>query len=249
MNKIFQLYRDYFALKKQPVNLVQNESEATIYIYDVISADWGVSAMMVIDSIAQIGEDKTLNIRINSPGGDVFEARAIIEAIKRYPGNTIAHIDSLAASCATSIACAAQQILMSEGAFYMIHNASGLVYGDKNDMRKTADLLEKIESAIVDDYVRKTGVVASEIIDWMNAETWFTAKQALEHGFIDAINQSPAIKNNWNLSAYGRPPDLEKEKSDPPPSKETTNTEPADAGFFMSVANTNRLRLLALKNL
>lgn len=241
--KILQLLRDNAGREKRPANLVRNEGEASLYIYDVIAADWGVSALGVIDALAQIGDAKTLNIHINSPGGDVFEGRAIMAAINRFDGKTIAHIDSLCASAATSIALACDEVQMSDGAFFMIHNASGLVWGDKTAMRETADLLEKIEGAIVNDYIKKTGKEAEEIAAWMDAETWFTADEALEHGFVDRIAKPAAkAKNKWNLSAFANAPPNLKEPDPEPESKH--EEEPATAGFFMSVANENRLRLL-----
>lgn len=248
MNQITQLYRDNRHAEKRPVNLVRNAADATLYIYDVISAEWGVSAKMVIEAIAQAADAETLNIRINSPGGDVFEGRAIIEAIKRFPGKTVAHIDSLAASCATSIACAADEVLMAEGAFYMIHNASGMAWGDKVVMRETADLLEKIEGAIIADYVSKTGKDVAEIIAWMDAETWFSSAEAMKYGFIDGLAPTAKVNNAWNLSAYGNAPPILSEP-EPPTQQLQEPQEPAPAGFFMSAANANRLRIAIAKNL
>jgi ATP-dependent Clp protease, protease subunit len=231
MNKIMQLYRDNQQVKRTPVNLVKNAAEASLYIYDVISADWGVSAIQVIDAIAQAGDAKTLHVYLNSPGGDVFEGRAIMAALNRFDGKTIAHIDSLCASAATSIALACNEVEMSDGALFMIHNASGLVWGDKTAMRETADLLQKVELAIVADYTNKTGKPEQQITDWMQAETWFTAKEALENGFIDRMAETKKAKNTWNLSAYSNAP------------IENTQDEPAPAGFFMSASNANKLKL------
>ena len=234
MNKIMQLYTDNQARVRHPLNLVKNGSDATLYIYDVIDADYGISAMSVIEAISQAAGSKTLNIRINSPGGSVFEARAIIEAIKRFDGETVAHIDSVAASAATGIAAAASKTLIAEGAFYMIHNASGIAFGDKNTMREVANLLEKVEGSLVADYTAKTGKDDQQIIDWMNNETWFTAAEAVAHGFADSIAETATKpKNVWNLSAFNHPPDeLKKEL-----------IEPAPAGFFMSASNENALKL------
>lgn len=214
MNKIMQLYRDNQSVKRLPVNLVRNADEASLYIYDVISADWGVGALQVIEAIAQAGDAKTLNVYINSPGGDVFEGRAIMAALNRFDGKTIAHIDSLCASAATSIALACNEVVMSDGALFMIHNASGLVWGDKTAMRETADLLQKVEIAIVNDYTTKTGKPEQQITDWMQAETWFTAKEALEHGFVDRMAEAKKTKNTWNLSAYANAP-VALNKADP----------------------------------
>jgi ATP-dependent Clp protease protease subunit len=246
MNKIMQLLKDNALFAKQPINLIKNADEATLYIYDVISADWGISAQMVIDAIANAAGVPILNIRINSPGGDVFEARAIIEAIKRFEGKTIAHIDAIAASAATGIACAANEVLMAEGAFYMIHNAQCISFGDKNAMRETADLLEKIEGSIVADYTAKTCKEPQQIIEWMNAETWFSAKEAIDNGFADGLAPTATKpKNMWNLSAYSKTPDALKNTAPPPePTQQIETEKPAPAGFLMSVSNANRLRLV-----
>lgn len=210
MKKILQLYRDNAGREKRPVNVVRNASEASIYIYDVIDSYWGVSAVSVIDAVAQAGDADVLHVYINSPGGDVFEGRAIMAALSRFQGKTIAHIDSLCASAATSIALACNEVQMSDGAFFMIHNASCIAWGDKSDLREQANVLEKIEGAIVADYVAKTGKDEAEIIAWMDAETWFSAAEALDNGFIDRVTDAPADKakasNMWNLAAYSKAP-------------------------------------------
>lgn len=239
MKNIMQLYRDNKDRSKAPVNLVRNESEATIYVYDVIDAYFGVSSLEIIDAVTQAGDAQTLHIRINSPGGDVFESRAIMAAIARFKGKTIAHIDSLAASAATSIALACDEVEMSDGAFFMIHCAMGFAFGDKSDMRETADLLEKVEGAIVNDYTTKTGKDSAEIIAMMEEETWMDANEALENGFVDRIakpKEKPA--NTWNLAAYAKAPAA---LSEPP--KKPENEEPAPAGFFSTVKNANKLKL------
>lgn len=238
--KILQLLRDNAGREKRPANVIRNGSEASLYIYDVIDAYWGVSALGVIDAIAQVGDAETLNIYINSPGGDVFEGRAIMAALGRFNGKTVAHIDSLCASAATSIALACNEVRMSEGAFFMIHNASGMVWGDKSAMRETADLLEKVEGSIVADYTSKTGKDEEQVRAWMDAETWFTAAEAKAEGFVDNIVSAEGKpKNTWNLSAFANAPKVE-----PPDPKPEPVTEPApEAGFFMAAANTNRLRL------
>jgi ATP-dependent Clp protease protease subunit len=241
MKKFTQLLIDNASRTKVPVNVARNGTEASLYIYDVIDAYWGVSAAAVIDAVAQAGDAEVLNVYINSPGGDVFEGRAIMAALSRFEGKTVAHIDSLCASAATSIALACNEVEMSDGAFFMIHNASGWAWGDKNAMRETADLLEKIEGAIVNDYTSKTGKDAEQIVAWMNAETWFSASEALENGFIDRITEAPAAKakNTWNLSAFANAPKNLMKPDDPAPQAKTA----ADTNPAMTVANRNRLKL------
>lgn len=233
--KIMQLLRDNAA--RPPFNLVRNEAanEATLYIYDVIDAYWGISAKSVIDALASAADVGTIHLRINSPGGDVFEGRAIVEAIKRFAGKTIAHVDSLAASAATSIAIAADEVEIAKGAFFMIHNASAFAWGDKADLRETADLLEKVEASIIFDYNAKTGKGDAAIAAWMDAETWFTADEAVANGFCDrlAATADGKAKNVWNLSAYSKaPPDL----MAPP-------NQPDSLPTGTTQTNTNALRL------
>lgn len=209
MKTLLQLYRDNAGCEKRPVNAVRNAAgnEATIYIYGIISADWGIGAIDVIAAIASVGDVEVLNVRITTPGGDVFESRAIMNAIKRFAGKTVGHIDGLCASAGTSVAMACGTVEMASDAMYMIHNVQGGAFGDKSDLRETADLMETVEQTIVGDYTAKTGKSAKEIVAMMEAETWLTAAQALESGFIDSVadNKSTA-SNTWNLAAYPKAP-------------------------------------------
>ncbi len=210
---------------KKPITLlVQNASkptEANLYIYDIITpyADtyWGgISAKMVLDAIAQIETpaNTTLNVHINSPGGDVFEGRAIRTALKNYAGPVHGHIDALAASAATTVADGCDTCDIATGAFFMIHNSWTMAYGDKQDMTKTADLLAKIDQAIAADYQQRTGKDLSQIVDWMTQETWFSAEEAVAQGFCNAIETTTdhttppdtSNKNTWNLGAYNHAP-------------------------------------------
>lgn len=244
--KILQLLRDNAGRTKLPCNMVRNGTdEATLYIYDVIDAYWGVSATSVIQALEQVADVKTLHLRINSPGGDVFEGRAIVEAIKRFSGKTIAHVDSLAASAATSIAIAADEVEIAQGAFFMIHNASGIAWGDKTDMRKTADLLEQVEGSIVYDYKAKTGKDAADIVSWMDAETWFTADEAVAHGFCDRLSATAdkSAKNTWNLAAYSKTPQaLAAPAADPAPAQ-----KPPPQPTGTTQTNRNALRLATIE--
>ena len=147
------------------------------------------------------------------------------------------------ASAATSVALACDEVVMSDGAFFMIHNAHGFAYGDKTELRHSADTMEKVEGAIVDDYVKKTGKTEEDVRALMQAETWFSAKEALENGFVDSIAETDKkLKNTWNLAAFGNAPAALKEPP-PDPVDETPEQEPAPAGFFMSATNANRLRI------
>ena len=214
-----------------------------MYIYDVIDPYWGVSAKIVIADIAAASDATVLHIRINSPGGSVFESRAIIEAIKRFAGKTIAHIDSLAASAATSIALACDEVEISDGGFFMIHPASGSAYGDKNDLRKRADLLEKLEATIAAEYAAESGQELDQIVSWMDAETWFTAAEAIAAGFVDRLQSTTKVGNTYNLAAFAKAPAA---ISAPPAPVAVVApvSAPIVAASCMKQANANRLALL-----
>lgn len=184
-----------------------------IYLYDVIDSYWGVSASGLVQALTDAGTDKPVHMHVNSPGGDVFEARAMVSAVRAHQargGSVVAFIDGLAASAATYVALAANQVHMAEGGMFMVHNSWTLSYGNKTDLRATADLLEKIDGTIAADYRRKTAASAAQVAEWMDAETWFTAEEALAAGFVDGVMQPPATEgakaNRWNLAAYANAP-------------------------------------------
>ena len=248
MKKLVQLLRENAATDRKPVNLVRAEgsADATIYIYDVIDAYWGVSASEVAQAIAGLKPTDTLHLRINSPGGDVFEARAIAAAIGQHAGKTVAHIDGLAASAATTIASAADEVEIVDGGFYMVHNAWTFAMGNKHDMRETAGLLDKVDGAIVADYAKRTGASAEQIGAWMDAETWFTAQEAVDNKFADRLAESSkdskagnSTAKAFNLAVFDKTP---KALLEPP---KQPDPEPVDAAAWRA-HNERRLKLLDL---
>ena len=188
------------------------DDEATVYLYDPIGDWYGLGAKDFLDEINAL-DVPVLHLRINSPGGDVFDARAIQTGLKQHSAKVIAHIDGIAASAATYIAMGADQIEMSDGAFFMIHNAWTLMFGNANELREQADILDKIDQSILKDYQKKTGASAEAIKDWMDNETWFTAEEALEHGFIDTIYEGEDVED-FDLSSYSNAPKPKKKHFD-----------------------------------
>lgn len=162
-----------------------SETDVEVSIYDVIGL-WGVSAKSFTDELKK-HSGKKLTVRINSPGGSVVDGYAIFNALKRHKGGLRVQIDALAASMATYIALAGAPIRMAENGFFMIHNVSGLAYGTADEMRKAADVAEKMQKNIVAAYVAKTGKSAEEIEEKMDEETWFSADEAKEFGFVDEV--------------------------------------------------------------
>jgi ATP-dependent Clp protease protease subunit len=197
-------------------------SEATVYVYDAIGEFWGVSAQEFVRQLNML-DVETIHLRINSPGGDVFAAKAMATALRAHAAHVVAHIDGVAASAATTLAIAADEVRMSEGAFFMIHNAFSFAMGDATEMRKMADMLEKVNASIVAEYVAKTGKSVEQINTWMNAETWFSASEAKAEGFIDYIDHETGQTSNlWDVSGYRNAPQALLET---PSNDETFNIE------------------------
>ena len=180
------------------LKVVKNAKEKTadIWIYQDIGMGWfdGFSAKQFADEIKKLGKLDILNVYINSPGGDVFDGVAIYNILKRNRAKVIVEIDALAASIASLIAMAGDEIRMAENALMMIHNPWGMVIGDVNDFKKAIDDLDKVkESSLLPAYVSQTGMDEKEIGKLMDDETWMNAAEAKEKGFIDEISNEKQI--------------------------------------------------------
>lgn len=160
---------------------------AEISIYDEIGG-WGISAQQFAKDFKALGNNlKQINLHIHSPGGDVFDGIAIYNLLKNHPSNKTVTIDGLAASMASVIAMAGTEIIMPENAMMMIHKPWGVQGGDADDMRKYADLLDKVEDTLIPAYAAKTGKSAEELAEMLAAETWLNGKECVEHGFADKL--------------------------------------------------------------
>jgi ATP-dependent Clp protease, protease subunit len=188
-------------------------SSNTLYVYDVIvgsddEAEWfgGISPRAFRAALAGMTGDVAL--RINSPGGDVFGARAMAEAMREYSGRITAHVDGYAASAASLLAVSADRVVMAEGSFVMIHNAWTFAMGNAADLQASAALLDKIDGTLAESYARRGARTAEEFAALMAAETWFSPAEAIEAGLADEMTPAPPKRENknWNLSAYQRPP-------------------------------------------
>lgn len=173
--------------------VVAKGDRAEIYLYGVIGGDWygeGVTAKRVADDLKALGKVKTIDVRINSEGGSVFEGKAIYTLLNAHEAKIVVHVDALAASAASLIAMAGDEIEIAEGAFIMIHNAWGFCIGGADEMRRYAELLETVSGTIREVYVARTGQTEKQVRQWMDEETWFTAKEAVEHGFADSMAEN-----------------------------------------------------------
>lgn len=218
-NRLMQLMAlNRTAPREYRIEAAANSDEATIYLYDVIGYDWwtgdGVTAKQFAKDLQGI-KASTIHLRINSPGGDVFEGRAMVTAIQQHPARVVAHIDGLAASAASFVAMHADEIEITDGAFVMIHNGWTLAMGDRHVMTETSALLAQIDASIIDDYHAKTGKDREELGAMMDAETWINAADAVAMGFADRLaaaqkdSGKKARAGSWNLSAYDHPPQID----------------------------------------
>lgn len=236
MNKITQLIIDNKSAPRS-FSISATAAGTRIDLYDVISEEYGVSSSDFVSALNNI-KSEDIFLHINSPGGDVFAARAMVAGISAHPSKITAYIDGVAASAASYIACACDSVVMQDGSMMMIHRASTVVWGNSDQMVEVADLLDKIDSAIVADYARKTGKNEADLLAMMTAETWMTADEAVAHGFADSVvkNQKGKAKNTWNLSAFENvPAELKVIIED---------EETPVKNNFMTVSNTNRLALI-----
>lgn len=168
------------------IKAVANDT-AEISIYDEIGF-WGVTAQQFAKDLKALGNNlKQINLHIHSPGGDVFDGIAIYNLLKNHPANKTVYIDGLAASMASVIAMAGNEIIMPENAMMMIHKPWGIQGGDADDMRKYADLLDKVESTLITAYTAKTGKSETDLAEMLKVETWLTGKECIEQGFADKL--------------------------------------------------------------
>lgn len=170
----------------------ESEDEDTVYVYGDIGGYWGgVSAEEFAKEIGALTA-KTLNVRLNSPGGLVFDGVAIYNVLAQHSANVIVHVEGIAASIASVIAMAGDEIRIAEGARFMIHNPWTIMMGDEDDLRSEADLLKGLKSDLIDIYAARTDQKRADLSDWMKAETWLSARESVEKGFADSM--TPAKK-------------------------------------------------------
>lgn len=180
-----------------------------VYIYDEIGY-WGTSASEFIAELRAINAPQ-ITLRINSPGGEIFDGLAIMNALRSHPAAVTVRVESLAASIASVIAMGGDRVIMQPYSQLMIHEGSGLCMGDAADMRQMADLLDKQSDNIASVYVGRAGGTPQEWRERMRAETWFTAEEAVEAGLADEVDAparqgtEPApepVTARWDLSVF-----------------------------------------------
>ena len=197
-------------MSKKGYKMKAEGEKAEILLYDVIDGFGGITAKQFVQDLQKLGDVPNITVRINSPGGSVFEGTAIYNALKNHPAKIDVFIDGMALSMASVIAMAGDKITIAENAMIMIHEPSISVSGTAKRLRKTADTLDKTKQSILTSYVKRTGKSEDEVAVLMALETWMTADEALEHGFVDEISDSKGPVAEFDLSPFGfkRVPDV-----------------------------------------
>ena len=182
-------------------------------IYDEIGS-WGITAKDFYNSLKSVASpDQEIDVHINSIGGNVFEGYAIYNILKCRPGKVNVVVDGLAASMASLIAMAGDDIAMPENTMMMIHCPFGTsVSGNADDARKFVELLEKLEQQSADIYAGRTGQPVEKVLADMKAETWMTGKEAVALGYADRLMEPVSLATTMKLTDYKNIPETVKEQ-------------------------------------
>lgn len=186
----------------------ENKDDNSISILDPIGANWygeGVTAKRIAAALRAIGDGDVI-VNINSPGGDFFEGLAIYNLLREHPGQVTVKVLGMAASAASVIAMAGDEVLVAQASFLMIHNTWVCACGDRHAMREVADWLEPFDAASADIYVARTGLDRTEIISMLDKETWINGSAAVEKGFADDLLPSDEVasepQNDTNVTPF-----------------------------------------------
>ena len=176
-----------------------------LFIFDMIGQG-GVTAQSVVADLTKAGSNTPINLRVNSAGGDVFEGIAIYNALKKHNAPVSVEIEGLAASMASVIMLAGDTISASENSLIMIHNPSIGIQGESKDLTKKAELLDKIKTQMVSIYTSKSKLSDKDVIKMMDSESWLTAEEAKEKGFIDNVGGAINVAANTKLEVFNSAP-------------------------------------------
>ena len=189
-------------------DVVNSGDTAEITLYDEIGI-WGVSAKAFRQELDRISARRII-LRINSPGGDVFDGIAMHNDLRSHQADVTTVVTGLAASAASIVAMAGDTIEMASNAMMMIHNAWVFAAGNKNDLREVADVLDKIDAALAKTYTERTGIPEKDVAGMMSDETWLSATDAVDKGFADSVlgaeSGDDAQKAAFDISVFAHPP-------------------------------------------
>lgn len=186
----------WFKVKAQ----ADNASVANISIYEPIGS-WDLTAAQFIGELKALGDVSHINLDINSPGGDVFEALTIFNFLKRHNAHVTVTVAGIAASAASLIAMAGDTIIMPNNTMMMIHNPWTWAAGNADDLREQADMLDKVGASLFNTYHSRTGMDEAELKAMLATDTWLTAEECMAHGFCDQIIDPIKPQSSFNVAA------------------------------------------------
>lgn len=189
------------------VHAADGAADNSISILDVIGQDWfgeGVTAKRISAALRAIGE-QPVTVNINSPGGDYFEGLAIYNILREHNAAVTVKILGIAASAASVIAMAGDDVQIARAGFLMIHNTWVVAIGDRHQLRDVSDWLEPFDQTAVDIYAARTGLDAGELGKMLDRETWIGGSDAVDKGFADGLLASDEIGSGASNSTEGRP--------------------------------------------
>lgn len=169
-----------------------------IYLYDEIGM-WGISAADFQKELKVLDGVDTIKLYINSPGGDVYDGIAIANSLLKHPAKIEGEIDSLCASIATIISTSCDTLTIADNARYMIHNPWTVAFGEAKDFEKAANLLAKVKEDLITTYQRKVDKSDEELSQIMDDETWLSAEEAVEMGFVDSVTEGLQLAAHYDV--------------------------------------------------
>ncbi len=188
----------------EPLALRADGSVTEIDLYDEIG-EYGVSARAFRDKLKAATGD--VRLRINSPGGDVFDGIAMYNDLVAHKGRVRVEVTGLAASAASIVAMAGDEIAVAENAFLMIHNAWGITIGNQHDHIEQAKVLAEVDRALAMTYSKRSGLGITDIMSMMRDETWMTGSEAKASGFAtEVLTDQTTVKAAFDLSVYANAP-------------------------------------------
>lgn len=168
--------------------------------------DFGVSAMDFANDLGALGDVGQIDLSISSNGGDVAQGFAIFNMLNRHAARKVVTVEGLAASMASVIAMAGDEVIMPANAMMMIHNPWGATMGEAEQMKSFGEALATMQDNIADAYVERTGMDKDEVLSMMARETWLSAKKAVELGFADTVENALQVAAAFDLRKFNHVP-------------------------------------------
>jgi ATP-dependent protease ClpP protease subunit len=206
MNRMHRSDRGWYTINNR-ADEAEDTDTADVYIYAEIGDSFFGDSVSAADFVREVAglEAKQLNLHLNSPGGDVYDGIAIANVLRQHPADVTVYVDGLAASAASFIAMAGDEVVMGKGAELMIHDSWGICIGNSEDMATMSGQLDHVSNNIASMYVDKAGGTTQFWRDAMLAETWYTAEEAVEAGLADRISdnkKAEKAKAKFDLSIF-----------------------------------------------